>query len=93
MTTNPRRHCSRRPVAGPGETTRRPSKRCARGRHATPTWRRVSDYDVPVPGLDWTAAETAAHMIGDLRDYTEVLTRYAKGYVTQRQRPAESPAR
>ena len=56
-------------------------------------WRRISDYNVPVPGLEWTAAETAAHMIGDLRDYTEVLTRYAKGYVTHPQQPAESPSR
>ncbi len=56
-------------------------------------WRRISDYNAPVPGLDWTAAETAAHLIGDLHDYTEVLTRYAKGYVTHPQRPAESPSR
>jgi len=56
-------------------------------------WRRVSDYDVPVPGLKWTAAETAAHLVGDLRDYTEVLTRYARGYVTHPQLSVDSPSR
>jgi hypothetical protein len=38
--------------------------------------RRVDDGSVPVPGLTWTAAETAAHMIGELRDYTQALTRH-----------------
>ena len=56
-------------------------------------WRRVSDSDAPVSGLAWTAAETAAHVIGDVRDYTEVLTRYARGYLTHADRPPESPAR
>jgi Mycothiol maleylpyruvate isomerase N-terminal domain len=55
-------------------------------------WRRVADFDAPVPGLDWTAGETAAHMIGDLRDYTEALTRYARGYVTHANRPTEPPS-
>jgi hypothetical protein len=54
-------------------------------------WRRVADSDAPVPGLDWTAGETAAHVIGDLRDYTEALTRFAKGYVTHADRAPESP--
>ena len=56
-------------------------------------WRRVSDSGARVPGLDWTAGETAAHMIGDIRDYTEALTRYARGYVTYANRPPESPSK
>ena len=59
--------------------------------HSAQLWRRVADSDAPVPGLDWTAGETAAHVIGDLRDYTEALTRYAKGYMTHADRPPESP--
>jgi hypothetical protein len=56
-------------------------------------WRRAADSGAAVPGLDWTAGETAAHMIGDLHDYTEVLTRYAKGYITHAHREPESPSR
>jgi len=55
-------------------------------------WRRISDFGVPVPGLTWTAAETAAHMIGDLYDYADVLTRYAKGYVTHPMPRTGSPS-
>lgn len=36
-------------------------------------WRRTPDRHAPVPGLAWTAAETAAHMVGDLQEYTEAL--------------------
>ena len=60
--------------------------------HSAQLWRRVSDSDVPVPGLDWTAGETAAHVIGDLRDYTQSLTRYASGYLTHADREPESPS-
>lgn len=56
-------------------------------------WRRVSDSEAPVPGLTWTAGETAAHMIGDLRDYTEALTRYSRGYITHPHRSPESPSK
>jgi Mycothiol maleylpyruvate isomerase N-terminal domain len=37
-------------------------------------WRRAPDPQAPVPGLTWTAAETAAHIIGDLREYTDDLS-------------------
>lgn len=47
----------------------------------------------PVPGLTWTAAETAAHMVGDLRDYAQALTRHSNGYMTHANRPQESPSR
>jgi hypothetical protein len=55
-------------------------------------WRRVEAPDAPVPGLAWTAAEAAAHVVGDLRDYTQALTRHARGYMTHRNRPTESPS-
>src|SRR5689334_10819031 len=54
---------------------------------------RVGDGSVPVPGLTWTAAETAAHMIGELRDYTQALTRHTNGYMTHANRPQDSPSR
>ena len=32
-------------------------------------------------------------MVGDLRDYTQALTRHANGYMTHANRPTESPSR
>jgi hypothetical protein len=55
-------------------------------------WRNVRDPDAPVPGLTWTAGETAAHVIGDLRDHAETLTRYARGYITHANRNDGSPS-
>lgn len=42
-------------------------------------WRRVENPDAHVPGLSWSAAETAAHVVGDLREYTRALTDYVHG--------------
>jgi putative sterol carrier protein len=56
-------------------------------------WRRVDTPDAPVPGLRWTAAETAAHVVGDLRDYAQALTRHANGYLTHINPQPESPSR
>jgi hypothetical protein len=56
-------------------------------------WRGITTPNGEVPGLSWTAAETAAHVIGDLRDYTQALTRYQRGYMTHANRPTESPSR
>ena len=56
-------------------------------------WRHIDKPDAPAPGLVWTAAETAAHVVGDLRDYTQALTRHANGYMTHANRPTESPSR
>jgi uncharacterized protein (TIGR03083 family) len=36
--------------------------------------RAVTTPDAAVPGMTWTVAETAAHLIGELRDYTAFLT-------------------
>lgn len=35
--------------------------------------REITDPAAPVPGLDWTVAEVAAHLVADLREYTEVI--------------------
>jgi Mycothiol maleylpyruvate isomerase N-terminal domain len=56
-------------------------------------WRHIDRPDASVPGLSWTIAETAAHVVGDLRDYTQALTRHANGYMTHANRPTESPSR
>ena len=85
-------------IAGPAEDTRRThdqskdALRAAVGRTAE-LLRRVDDAAAPVPGLTWTAAETAAHMAGELRDYTLALTRHTAGYMTHANRPLESPSR
>ena len=85
-------------LRGPAEDTRREygsllnALRDAVARTAD-LWRRIDRPDAPAPGLIWTAAETAAHVVGDLRDYTQALTRHANGYMTHANRPMESPSR
>jgi putative sterol carrier protein len=85
-------------LTGPAEDTRiahdqtKDALRCAVGRTAE-LLRHVGDADAPVPGLMWTAAETAAHMVGELRDYALALTRHTNGYLTHANRPMESPSR
>jgi hypothetical protein len=84
-------------ITGPAADTRnahdttQTALRDAAGRSAE-LLRRVGDGSVPVPGLTWTAAETAAHMIGELRDYTQALTRHTNGYMTHANRTQESPS-
>jgi hypothetical protein len=56
-------------------------------------WRHIDKPDALAPRLSWTAAETAAHVVGDLRDYTQALTRHANGYMTHANRRTESPSR
>jgi uncharacterized protein (TIGR03083 family) len=56
-------------------------------------WRRIESPDVPVPLLDWTAAETATHVVGDLRDYTTALNRHRNGYMTHANPPTEPPSK
>ncbi len=47
----------------------------------------------PVPGLAWTAGETAAHVVGDMRQYADALTRHADGDRGELDIPDGSPAR
>ena len=56
-------------------------------------WRSMADSAAPVPGLAWTAGQTAAHMVADMREYTEVLTRYANGDEAAINIPDGSPTR
>ena len=84
-------------LTGPAEDTRRaygPTLTALRGAvtRSAELWRQVAKPDSPAPGLAWTAAETAAHVVGDLRDYTQALTRHANGYMTHANRPTESPS-
>ena len=85
-------------LTGPAEDTRRaygPTLNALRHAVARSAdlWRHIDKPDAPAPGLTWTAAETAAHVVGDLRDYTQALTRHANGYMTHANRPTESPSR
>lgn len=84
-------------LSGPAEDTRRaygPTLNALRNAVARSAdlWRQIAKPDVPAPGLAWTAAETAAHVVGDLRDYTQALTRHANGYMTHANPPSESPS-
>jgi hypothetical protein len=56
-------------------------------------WRSVGDPAAPVPGLTWTAGQTAAHVVGDMREYTEALTRHVNGDHAAIAIPDGSPAR
>ena len=56
-------------------------------------WRSVADSAAPVPGLAWTAGQTAAHVVADMREYTEALTRHVNGDDAAIKIPDGSPAR
>src|SRR5690349_12982262 len=84
-------------LRGPAEDTRRaygPTLNALRNAVARSAdlWRQIATPDAPAPRLAWTAAETAAHVVGDLRDYTQALTRHANGYMTHANPPIESPS-
>jgi uncharacterized protein (TIGR03083 family) len=85
-------------TAGPAESARRAHDQCldafrdAVGRTSR-LWRSIDDPNAPTRRLDWTAAETAAHVVGDLLDYTRALTRHANGYMTHANPPVESPSK
>jgi hypothetical protein len=58
--------------ADPAEDTRRAHRAALdalRGAVARNSrlWHGIDAPDAPVPGLEWTAAETAAHVVGDMR--------------------------
>jgi uncharacterized protein (TIGR03083 family) len=84
-------------TAGPAESARRAHDQCldafrdAVGR-TSQLWRSIENPNAPTRRLDWTAAEVAAHVVGDLRDYTKALTRYANGYMTHANPPMGSPS-
>jgi putative sterol carrier protein len=56
-------------------------------------WRSITDPAAPVPGLAWTAAQTAAHVVGDMREYTDALTKHLNGDRPGLKIPDGSPAR
>jgi hypothetical protein len=56
-------------------------------------WRGIDDPGAPVPGLAWTAAETAAHVVADMGEYTDALTRHVSADRSVVQIPDGSPAR
>ncbi|MGO8964071.1 maleylpyruvate isomerase N-terminal domain-containing protein [Mycobacterium sp.] len=56
-------------------------------------WRSVADSAAPVPGLTWTVGQTAAHVVADMREYTEALTRHVNGGHAAPDIPEGSPAR
>jgi putative sterol carrier protein len=60
---------------------------------STQLWRSIADSAAPVPGLTWTAGQTAAHVVGDMREYTEALTRHVNGDHAAIDIPDGSPAR
>jgi hypothetical protein len=56
-------------------------------------WRSVGDATAPVPGLTWTAGQTAAHVVGDMREYTEALSSHVNGHHAALNIPDGGPAR
>jgi uncharacterized protein (TIGR03083 family) len=85
-------------TAGPAEIARRAHDRSLDAfrdaiARTTRLWRSIDTPNAPTPRLDWTVAETAAHVVGDLRDYTQALTRHANGYMTHANPPTESPSK
>jgi mycothiol maleylpyruvate isomerase-like protein len=84
-------------TAGPAESARRAHDRCLDAfrdavERTARLWRSIDVPNAPTPRLDWTAAETAAHVVGDLRDYGQALTRHGNGYMTHANPPMESPS-
>jgi hypothetical protein len=84
-------------LAGPADDTRRDHRATLSALHqaaarSAELWRHVTDANAPVPGLTWTAGETAAHVVGDLRDYISAVTRYAHGYMTHADRNSGTPS-
>src|SRR5215472_11801292 len=83
----------------PGETADALSAAAAR---TAALLRAVRDPAAPVPGLTWNVAETAVHLLGELQDYTSLVTgeRDVSGYFnpkageqTPAQRGADANAR
>jgi hypothetical protein len=84
--------------AGPVDDVRRadPHTRAALAdavARSSQLWRSITDSSAPVPGLAWSAGQTAAHVVGDMGEYTEVLTRHVNGDTAAMNIPDGSPAR
>jgi hypothetical protein len=56
-------------------------------------WRSIVDSSAPVPGLAWTAGQTAAHVVADMGEYTQVLTSHANRETAELNIPDGSPAK
>jgi uncharacterized protein (TIGR03083 family) len=54
--------------------------------------REISQPALPVPGLDWTAAEVAAHLVADLREYPDVIAGHGPGPALAPERAAAATA-
>lgn len=61
-------------------------------RRSAQLWRGIDDPGAPVPGLAWSVAETAAHVVGDMREYAEALTKHVNGERAVWEIPDESAA-
>ena len=84
--------------AGPIDDVRRADARASSALAAAivrsaQLWRSIADSSAPVPGLAWTAGQTAAHVVADMGEYTEVLTRHVNGETAEFNIPDGSPAR
>jgi putative sterol carrier protein len=84
--------------AGPGDDVRRADAQARAAlanavARSAQLWRSIADSAAPVPGLNWTAGQTAAHVVGDMREYTEALTRHVNGDHAAIAIPEGSPAR
>lgn len=85
-------------AAGPVDQLRRadPKTRTALANavaRSAALWRSVDDPAASVPGLSWAIGQTAAHVVADMREYTEALTRHLNGDRTAPEIPDGSPAR
>lgn len=85
------------PPAGPVDDVRRADAQARSAladavARSAQLWRSITDSSAPVPGLSWTAGQTAAHVVGDMREYTDVLIRHVNGETAAIDIPAGSPA-
>jgi hypothetical protein len=56
-------------------------------------WRRIDNPSASVPGLAWNAGQTAAHVLGDLREYADALSDHVNDRHVASEVPDEPPWR